>query len=231
MKQIYLIRHGETDHNADGIISGAMGIPLNSVGKQQASTVGRFFKSISTNYIRKIFTSPIKRAVETANIISLYQTPQQIEYPVDISCAFNNVEIVHGLAEVEYGIIEGLSFGKEQAKKAFEAYYNDLTTPFPYGESVIELHYRVITAIKSIMSKLDDGEKAVIVTHHDIIRVIVAFYLCVPPDDYRHTTFANGSISLIEEDDYQTAWVKVLNFLPGKMGEYVQSPIINPWKL
>lgn len=66
-KPFYFIRHGETDWNKQGIIMGQLDIPLNDVGIAQALEVQKYFKKIP---IKCIYTSPLKRAYQTAQLLN-----------------------------------------------------------------------------------------------------------------------------------------------------------------
>lgn len=64
--KVYLLRHGETSWNAMGKLQGHNDIPLNNKGIEQAKIVGESLKNLNIN---KIYSSPLVRASETANII------------------------------------------------------------------------------------------------------------------------------------------------------------------
>jgi broad specificity phosphatase PhoE len=67
--QIYLIRHGETDWNAKGLLQGQSDIPLNKEGeKQTIEAAKKHFKKIK---FAAIFSSDLVRAKRTAEIIAL----------------------------------------------------------------------------------------------------------------------------------------------------------------
>lgn len=72
---ICLVRHGQTDWNALGKLQGQTDIPLNELGKIQARQCGEFLSKEASWDV--IISSPLKRARETADIISQY-----IEVPV-----------------------------------------------------------------------------------------------------------------------------------------------------
>lgn len=63
---IYFVRHGQTEWNKNGIIQGHMDIELNNEGKKQAQIVKEKLQDIKFD---KVFSSPLKRAKETAEII------------------------------------------------------------------------------------------------------------------------------------------------------------------
>ena len=63
---IYIVRHGQTDWNVEGIYQGRIDIPLNKTGIEQAKKTKEELKGIKFD---KVFSSPLKRAIETAQII------------------------------------------------------------------------------------------------------------------------------------------------------------------
>lgn len=70
--KIYLVRHGQTDWNAQHKAQGRTDIPLNQVGVQQAKTLQNDIASLSFN---AIYTLPLQRAIKTAQIATNYQQP------------------------------------------------------------------------------------------------------------------------------------------------------------
>lgn len=65
---LYIVRHGQTDWNAKGILQGEIDIPLNSMGIKQAQTLGKTLKNIEFD---AVFSSDLIRAKRTAEIITL----------------------------------------------------------------------------------------------------------------------------------------------------------------
>ena len=66
MTSVYMIRHGETDWNKAHRLQGWSDIPLNERGRAQAACAAKMMASVPLDVI---YTSPLKRAVETADII------------------------------------------------------------------------------------------------------------------------------------------------------------------
>jgi phosphohistidine phosphatase SixA len=90
MKQVYLIRHGETEFNRLNIKQGSKhDIPLNYTGKEQALYTGKYIQ----DYIL-VLSSPMKRAKETAEIIC-----KEIDYDLD------NIRYYDELIELDDDII------------------------------------------------------------------------------------------------------------------------------
>src|ERR671924_450628 len=62
-----LVRHGETEHNANGIFQGYSPVPLSVLGRQQATLVAERLVSIRPQVL---YSSDLRRAQESADIIS-----------------------------------------------------------------------------------------------------------------------------------------------------------------
>ena len=60
---LVLFRHGETDHNAESLMTGWLDVPLNAVGVEQAKEAGR---TISLFHFDKVYSSTLQRAFNTA---------------------------------------------------------------------------------------------------------------------------------------------------------------------
>ncbi len=62
---LYLVRHGQTNLNKEGIVQGRKGLPLNEEGIAQAQALRKEFENLNFS---AIFSSPAERAVETARL-------------------------------------------------------------------------------------------------------------------------------------------------------------------
>ena len=63
MTTLYLIRHGTTDANANGIFQGVLDLPLNDLGLKQARALGERFKDIDVDVL---YCTPLQRTRQTA---------------------------------------------------------------------------------------------------------------------------------------------------------------------
>ena len=99
----YFVRHGQTDWNVENKVMGQTDIPLNAVGLEQAQVVA---KNIAHLAILHIVSSPLKRAMQTSEIISA-----QINKPITViyELTQNTLGILEGRnkAELVYGIAIG----------------------------------------------------------------------------------------------------------------------------
>ena len=141
--KLYILRHGETDYNDQGRFQGQNDISLNKRGKKQAEETRVELKEIKFD---KVFVSPLKRAIETAQIV----VP---DYSL----------------EVDSRIIER-SFGKLEGQKGIQD-YEDRIEEFKI-ESILELEQRVKAFIENISNKYKNCENILVVTHGGIAQII-----------------------------------------------------------
>lgn len=96
MKHLYLVRHGQSEANVLGVLSGHTDHVLTDEGRAQAVRAGQQAKGLHIDYI---LASPLQRAHETAQIIA-----RQIGYPAD------KIEVNPLLIERNFGILESTPY-------------------------------------------------------------------------------------------------------------------------
>lgn len=150
---IYLIRHGLDD---ESYIGGHSNIDLVDVGVKQVNELGIWLCSQHFD-IRNIYTSDVKRAVTTANIINNY-----LNVPV-----INTKE----LRELDKGMLTGMK--KEIAEVKYPEYMNidSIYNKYPNGESMFDLYLR----IKCLLLDISKYDRGILVTHRGVINMI--YYL------------------------------------------------------
>ncbi len=158
-KKIFLVRHGETDWNRQKIWQGQRGPGLNTNGRDQIENTALKLKNAG---ITEIYSSDVKRAVETAQIISGSLGLDFITNP-----AFRERDMgdYTGLPESE--VLKrnpGLEF-----QNGFLG-SNDLPTVEKWDSFV----NRIIDGLQDILSDLE-GNKAV-VTHGGVIYIALAYF-------------------------------------------------------
>src|SRR5215831_34635 len=134
-KIVWLIRHG-TPEGADGRCYGRHDIPLSGVGVEEAGTVARY---LATERLTHVYTSPLRRALDTARIIA---EPHSL-----------TVEQIDGLAEIHFGDFEGLSYDeiRTQFRETYQLWMErPVEVRFPNGESFHEMRERVLAAMNGV---------------------------------------------------------------------------------
>ena len=159
--KIYLIRHSESIDDIEDCYGGIADFDLSENGIKKVEQY-----KIENLEIEKIYTSPYKRAYQTAKILN-----KKINVDLDI---IDNIRECNS-----YGILSGVN--KEKAKNIFsyvfnmEEYKNTgyyLGTSFLGGENINEFDKRVEEGITEIISKSKELNTIAIVTHGGVYRSI-----------------------------------------------------------
>ncbi|KAL0480884.1 hypothetical protein AKO1_004088 [Acrasis kona] len=165
--EIWLIRHGETDWNANGTLQGHIDIPLNSVGKLQADGLGEFLSrnEINVDFCDTIYSSDLQRATLTAELIK-----GKFE-----NGRFSHLNTDQRLREVHAGILQGKKLSQCGVRS------HDAYSPIaPEGESYFEVQQRVVKAIEGIVQK-HQGKTILVVLHGGSNKNVFMFCSWVRP--------------------------------------------------
>ena len=144
---IYAMRHGQTDWNTQSRIQGKTDIPLNETGRMQARAIAESLP----DGITVILSSPLKRAIETAEIVN-----ERFGVPIVIEEA---------LIERNFGGYEG-QLMSDVDFNALRSWWSD--TPTPGGETIREVCDRVFGFASAIEEKYS-GQTVLIVTHGHVL--------------------------------------------------------------
>jgi broad specificity phosphatase PhoE len=180
--RIYLVRHGETEFNRLGVFRGRYEVELNEVGLKQAGETGA---ALAGEGIEFILTSPLKRAVVTAEIIS-----RAIGIGYEVDDAFNNIDL---------GDWQGVP--KSKVRETYPDEWRRWTTEpeglvLPGGESVEDVRKR---ASARLLEVVGSGQRDLaIVTHRSVIKVLAAFMLGVPAPYFWKFYIDNAAYSVFE---------------------------------
>jgi broad specificity phosphatase PhoE len=185
VRNLYLIRHGETEWNEAGLLQGQTDVPLTEVGRRQALCLAARLKDFS---VTSVYASPLARAFESATLIF----PGRTIVPLP------------GLMERHLGELQGLT--REEAAKRFPPYASAGTSLLeeapPGGESMAEFSARVLAAYQAMR-----GDDVAVVAHGGSISVLLAHLLGIPRGRIR---LDNASLSIVANP--QEVWqVRVLN--------------------
>lgn len=190
MLQVYLVRHGETQWNAERRIQGQSDSPLTQKGEDQAKQVGDRVRSLG---ITHIITSDLGRTRRTAEIIADACGCEVIADP--------------RLRELNMGVLEQRHIDTLTAEE--EAWRRQLVngTPdgrIPEGESMQELSERMHSALHSCL-ELPPGSRPLLVSHGIALGCLVSTILGLPAYAERRLRLRNCSISRV--DHQQSAWL------------------------
>lgn len=163
MTIVHLVRHGshpEVGH----VLSGRSEIGLDDPGREQAQRLARRHAGLSVD---AVYASPRPRAKQTAA-------------PIADACA-RPVQVDGALDEIDFGSWTGKAFGALDGDPAWRRWNEarDLARP-PGGETMAAATSRAIGAVERIASRVPG--LAVVVSHCDIIRGVIAHYLGLAQD-------------------------------------------------
>ena len=196
MVKIILVRHGETEWNKiHRIQGGASDVPLNEVGKQQASNVAERLKN---EKIQAIYSSPLQRALYTAREIARYHCLE--------------VNLAPALREIDAGSLEG--FPSAELIMSFDEYIcrdNHVQTSgqYPMGEYICDVKKRGWDTIQDIAAQ-HQGAVGV-VTHYFVIMTLVCQILGLPLTQIGRFRLSPGSITVFTLDAKEGARLELFN--------------------
>lgn len=183
---IYLIRHGETDWNSVRKYQGRMDIELNAKGIDEANSVGNKLENYN---IDCIYSSTLKRAMKTAEIINSYVSAGTIN-PTD--------EII----ELNLGEWEGRTWDEIQVEyKEFLKTWmtNRVKVKIPGGESYGDAEIRGINFLRNLVNSCN-YENVVIVSHGALIAAVLCSILSIDANHEGNFRVDNCSVNHIYYD-------------------------------
>lgn len=193
-QRIYLVRHGETDWNARGLIQGGgFDIELNDAGRQQAAMVGEVLANLP---ITAIVSSHLMRASETADII-------HTRFPDAKRLVFNE------FGEMRFGSFEGLAMRGpevipqtiEKLKTLKEQMGRDANVRCPGGESTAEVETRAKQGLSKMFQEISKEQRhIVIVAHGRTNKVLLASLLLGNALHFGSIQQGNTCINVIDLD-------------------------------
>ena len=180
-REIYLVRHGETDWNSAGRFQGHANIPLNERGKMQAQEAYEKLRNIDFDLI---YSSDLERAAETAQIIN---ANRDIPIQYDVRLRERNAGELAGLTLSEMSKIKGieLTISKYISDDILEGI-----------EPLSQLISRVSEFIEQIMN--NEFNKCLIIGHGGSLSIIASTLTGIP---FKEMMFKNCGIKKVIMED------------------------------
>ena len=178
----YLVRHGETDWNAEGIVQGNTDIPLNARGLEQAASAREEMKDVPLDVI---YCSPLIRARVTAEIINEYH-----HVPLILDAR---------LREREFGVYEGRPYG-EYPSRSFWNYEEVFHAEG--AETIREVYARVYACLDEIRAA-ERGKCVMLTMHGGAARAVYSYFYKLKADEQDKTVLAPNAVPIrfeIEDD-------------------------------
>lgn len=181
MATVILVRHGENDWVKKNRLAGWIeGVHLNENGRSQAKDTA---KRLAKLPIHAIYSSPVTRCLETAEYVAKSHKLEIIE--------------LEAVGEVRYGDWEGKKIKNLATKPEWHAVqYYPSRFQFPAGEALREVQFRAVQAIETLSINHKDDMIAV-VSHADVIKLVLAHYLGVHIDLFQRIVISPASVSVL----------------------------------
>src|SRR5687768_7079587 len=195
MVTVFLLRHGETAWNKLGRVMGRTKVPLGADGIQQIQKIAPL---VATLELDGIYTSPLRRAVQTAKVVA----------------AGTNLPICEseGLNEIAFGDWTGRHFDDLIDDELYRRFIKSpAKTLLPGGETISDVQRRGLSVIQEAAQKVPGG-RFLFVSHGDVIRSILSYYMKLPLNEYRRLRVDNGSLSALQTDR-RWSEIKYVNYL------------------
>jgi broad specificity phosphatase PhoE len=209
MIEIILARHGETDWNASEVFRGRADVALNENGLKQAQLLGEY---LGKEKIDLIYSSPLQRAVKTAEAIACTQS-------IDVN-------VVPNLNDIDCGEWQGLSL-REVKEKYPEIYQDWLDTPeqvkIPGGESLEDVRSRVVPFVEDAVMRHGEG-RVVLVSHRAVNKVLICALLRLDNSYFWNFKLDTGGITRFNFDGDR---VVLINHNDTSYLKSLRNPLLN----
>jgi broad specificity phosphatase PhoE len=171
-RQLWLIRHGETEWSAAKRHTDRTDIPLTPAGERQAAALGQ---SLAGRQFGLVLSSPLCRASETCRLAGYGEA----------------AEMTDDLLEWDYGAYEGRTTEEIRLE---QPEWSIWTTSVPKGESIEQVGHRAQRVIQRAMTV---GGDVALFAHAHMLRILTACWLGLPPDAGRLFVLRTASISVL----------------------------------
>ncbi|MFE1603255.1 histidine phosphatase family protein [Methylobacterium sp. ID0610] len=181
----FLVRHAAHGHLGRTLCGRMPGIHLGEEGQAQARALAR---RLAGEGVAAVYASPLERAQETAGPIA--------------AAAGLTAQILPGLNEIDFGEWSGQSFEALHDDPRWAGWNNarHVTRP-PGGETILEAQARVIRALEDLRRAHGEA-RLVLVSHADVIKLVLAFALGLAPDAMGRFEVSPASISAVVLGDW-----------------------------
>lgn len=182
--KLFVIRHGESEADVLKVHEGRADFPLTERGRKQVRAMASSLAKM--NRIDKIYSSPLKRASQSATIVA--------------EATGAPVTLMEELMEYNNGLLAGLPFDEAQVRYPMPArkplHWSD------YGmESLIAFRARAEAALSKIIEQSADDDAVAIVCHGGIIQMLFRAFLNLPIDHNAVLITTDAGLHLWEIQD------------------------------
>lgn len=192
---LIFLRHAQAKNNVERVLAGrTIGFPLTDLGLQQAKKAASFLSSFK---ISAIYSSPIERALSTAQIVS---DKLNLDLKVD-----------DRLTEIEMGNFSGMAYEDMFTKhgNVFLKFYQDNPIIAQNGvETFSSVKKRVLDMV-NYCSNQHKNQNVLFVTHMDPIKAMLSTILQLKPESLFEIIIQNASLNIIKKEQSTFSFVAI----------------------
>jgi len=202
---IIFLRHGQAENNTKKILAGrSPGVNLTEIGIKQAEQAGKMLESLN---ISAIYSSPIDRALQTAEIVSKYCDLEPI--------------IDNRLIELDMGKFTNMPYEEIFAKhgNVFLKFYEGSEEVSENGvETFANVQKRIFDMVNFVINK-HKNENIVLVTHMDPIKAMIGKVLSLKSEILFELIVANASLNIFKNTDQKFYLTAINSMSPERFHE------------
>ncbi|MCY4490163.1 MAG: histidine phosphatase family protein [Thaumarchaeota archaeon] len=204
MGLIIFLRHGQAKNNTDRVLAGRTpGVPLTDTGIEQADKAAQFLSEMN---ISAVYSSPIQRAHDTAEIVARH----------------NSLDVIpdERLIELDMGKFTGMPYDEvftNHGNVFMKFYSSELEVAHNGIETFSDVKKRVLDMVNHVIEHHLD-QNVVLVTHMDPIKAMLSTVVSLSPENLYELVIANASINVFKrsQDKFLLSGLNVMH--PSRFG-------------
>lgn len=184
--KLWLVRHGQTQANVDGLYSGISETPLTEQGIIQAQAVGDFLNHVE---FEKVLCSELGRAKHTTQLILQHRNIPVITEPRLNEMNFGDWEMRHH-RDLQHA-----------DAKNYADWCNDWQNVVPKNGEGFQLFSQRVSEFAAMLSSQPKEDNLLIVSHQGVLSLLLATLLNMPAASLWHFVIEQGAWSCVEIRD------------------------------
>jgi len=181
MTQLLLVRHAHNDWVGDRLAGLTPGVRLSDAGRAEAAALAA---RLAAHPLDAVYASPLERTMETAAFVARPHGLPVLPLP--------------GVIEVDFGAWTGRALDELRREPLWAGVqFHPSAARFPGGEAVRAAQARAVEAVEGLR-EAHPGGRVVVVSHADVIRLILAHYVGAHLDHFQRILVAPASVSVVQ---------------------------------
>lgn len=176
MREIVVVRHGQSTGNAQGIAQGRLGYPLTERGIEDVRCAAARIAESGWEFTHYV-SSPVQRCVESSGVLR-----EVLEYP--------EFSIDEAFTEIDCGSATGRTY-RDVMKEHPEFFGRSASEWLGFGELGGESNLDLVTRVGNGLDAYEDEAKVLLMTHGGVFKAVLAHLLGIPTNFYLDLHYAS----------------------------------------